>query len=987
MYQMETAGTARAGRRDFRRHIFAGTAVAALFAGAATTAAAQDVAGGIETVVVSSSRITASGFSAPTPTTVMGTADIQQNAQPNLFSTVTELPSLQGSTGSSVGNGGTSGGNNGLSSLDARGLGTIRTLTLIDGQRVVPAFVTGITDVSQFPQLLISRVDVVTGGASASWGSDAVGGVINFVTDKKFNGIKGNVQASQSTYGDDTGALFQVAAGTGLWGGKGHIEGSFEFYHNDGVPAANLPYGVMPNGRCCQTFVGNNNPNPTPLAYTPTTTPAGVPENTYVSGPVNGVQNTTYSTYGLILSGPLKGISFNADGTTSNFQYGTNCVGTLCSGGDLSGNYVGSTVDSALTRGVVYTRMSYQLSPDVELYGTVNYSAVETSNQPNAGHAPPSALTIQCGNAAGGPNAYLSAAINAACVTNKITSFSYGVSNLSLPAYIRVHNQRRERRFVVGADGDFDMFGDNWTFDAYFQHGENDTSIHVKDISLTPNFTAAADAVVGPNGTIVCRSTVAQAAGCKPIDWFGNVPIDPAAYRYINPVNGPAQLTAERQEAGSIAINGTPFKDWAGDISLAFGAEYREEAYNVKGDPYGNGVTADDPNTDAYPANALLDPTGNNWYAANYHNGHGNYHVFEAFLETGIPLIDTPQWGKADLDIAGRGTNYSTSGFVDTWKVGVTWDTPLDGLRLRALQSRDVRAPNLNELFAATLVQSQPVTNRLTGAAPRVLVSTTGNPNLKPETAQTTQVGVVFQPDFVPGFNVSLDYYRVGVKKEIASLTSQQEIDLCQVSGNQNYCGFFNINNTGGTVNLQPFNLASAITDGFDIEMSYQFDLEDVGIPGKFLLRGLSTHVSKFILDSGVPGNPLIEYAGNSTQNQGANGGVPLWKNFLTQNWSLDPVTFSVTERFYSDGAINPYAIACQAPNCPVPTVQHPTANLNHTQGPFFVDIGGSYDIGGGMQAYFKIDNITDYSPRPFVPTYEADPIGRIYRVGFRFNN
>ena len=940
----------------------------------------------IETVVVSSTRITSRGFSAPTPITVLAAADIQQNAQPNLFNTVSELPSLQGSTGTTIGNGGTSAGNNGLSTFNARGLGTIRTLTLIDGQRVVPAYVTGITDVSEFPQILISRVDVVTGGASASWGSDAVGGVINFITDKKFNGFKANIQTGMSTYGDDTNALFDVAAGSELFGGNGHIEASIEYYRNDGIPTANEPGGALPNGRCCQTFTSSGTGNLTPLAYTPTTTPAGVPEITELSGPATGAQTITYSTYGLIIAGPLKGISFNAAGAPVPFQYGTNCVSTVCSGGDLSNTYSGSTLDAAITRGVFYTRLSYDISPDLAVYGTFNFANVQAANQPNPGHTPPAALTIACGNAPGGANAYLPASINAACIANDITSFSYGVSDLTLPRYIRVHSQRRQRRYVAGADGTFGLFGADWAFDAYFQHGENDTGIHIKDISLQPNFNAAVDAVAGPNGTVVCRSGV---AGCRPINLFGNNPIDPAAYAFINPANGPYQLTAERQEAAGLAINGTPFRDWAGEVSVAFGAEYREDAYKTVGDPYGNGVTPDDPNTEAYPANPLLSTSGNNWYAGNFHNGQGNYHVEEAFVEIGLPLVDSVAWGNANLNIAGRGTVYSTSGFVDTWKLGLTWDTPVNGIRLRALQSRDVRAPNLNELFAAPLAQSQPVIDRLSGAQPRVLVSTTGNPNLKPETAQTTELGVVFQPDFVPGFNVSIDYYRVGVKKEIGSLTSQQIIDLCQISGNQAYCPLFNLTGASPIVNVQPFNLASVITDGFDLEVSYQFNLASLGVPGRFIFRGLSTHVSKFITDAGVPGQPLTESAGAAVNSAGqaAVGGVPLWKSYLVQSWSAGPASFNIIERFYSEGAINPYAIECQAPNCPAPTVQHPTINMNHTQGPFFVDVGGGYDVGAGMHLYFKIDNITDYFPRPFTPNYETDPIGRMYRIGLRFND
>jgi outer membrane receptor protein involved in Fe transport len=947
------------------------------------TAPQSDIAN-VETVIVSSSRITARGFEAPTPTTVIGFDDIERSAQPNLFSTIAQLPSLQNSTGTTQGNANTSAGTNGLSTLNVRGLGTIRTLTLIDGQRVVPAYVGGQTDVSQFPQLLIQRVDVVTGGASASWGSDAVSGVVNLVTEKKFTGIKGHLQTAVSTYGDDFTGLVQLAAGDSVGNSKGHIEGSLEYYHNDGVPASNTIGGGLANGRGDGLHVGGS--SITPLAYSASATPAGVPQNTYVVG----IQPNSYSLYGLITAGPLKGISFNANGMPTPFAYGSPCVATFCQGGDLSatiqGTGSGTTADDPITRGVLYARLSYDLAPDFEAYATLNYGSVFTSDQPNAG-ATKSGLTIQCSNV------FLPASITAACAANNITNFTFGVSNYKFPSYIRIGTVRTQRRYVAGADGSFDLLGKHWSLDAYFEHGENDTSIRIRDITLTARYNAAIDAVAGANGTAVCRSVAAQMAGCIPIDIFGAAPIDPTAWRYIAPANGPHTQTAERQEAASLVINGSPFKNWAGDVSLAFGAEYREEAYRTISDPYGNGVAAADPNNAQYPADPLLDSAnGNNWFAGNFHNGQGTYHVEEAYFEAVLPLTDGPKWGKADFNFAGRGTVYSTAGFVDTWKLGLTWNTPLNGLRLRALQSRDVRAPNLSELFAAPLTQNQTVIDRTTNLNVNVVNTQIGNLNLKPETAQTTEIGVIFRPDYIPELNLSVDYYRVGVKKGIATLTNQQEIDLCQISLNPTYCTTFFLKGVQGTANpsfttQQPFNLASTIVDGFDMELRYQFDLLPWGVPGSFAFRGLSTHVSKFITDAGVPGQPLTESAGSATTPSGLAfvGGVPLWKSLLAQSWNYESLSFAVIERFYSDGAISPYAIVCQAPNCPPPTLLHPTANMNSTQGPFFVDVGGAYEMRDGMQIYFKVDNITNYAPRPFAQN--TDPIGRMYRLGFRFDN
>jgi len=943
-----------------------------------------------ETVVVSSSRITAGGFSAPTPTTVLGVQDIQQAAQPNIFDTLTQLPALQGSVSTQSNAGNLSLGANGLDSLNLRGLGTIRTLVLIDGQRVVPAYFTGINDISEFPQLLLRRVDVVTGGAGASWGSDAVGGVVNFITDTNFTGVKGNFQGGVSTYGDYTQALAQLAVGTDILSGRGHFEVAGEYFHNDGVPAPNIIGGALTNGRCCNTHTGT-------LSYTPTTTPAGAPQFT----PVQNSQSTSAGEYGLITGGPLKGVAFDANGNPTQFRYGSPCVGTTCVGGDLSDSAGQTTIDNPITRGVLYARLSYKLTPNLNVYGTFNFGDVVTHESPPQGNK--SNLAIQCGNAAGGPNFYLPDSINAACVAHNITTFALGVSVGAGPTDrfppTRMNTNREQRRYVIGADGTFGMLGSDWSFDAYFEHGENDTSIHLTDIFLNSHFNAAIDAVAGPNGTVVCRSAVARANGCVPFSVLGGAAISPSALNYLfNDNNGPYSLTQERQEAGSITLNGTPFRTWAGDVAVAAGLEYREEAYETKSDPYADGISSVSPYTANYPSDPLLDTNlGNNWYAANYHHGAGNYHVTEAFLEFGIPLINSPQWGNANLNLAGRATEYSTSGFADTWKVGMTWDTPLSGLRFRALQSRDVRAPNLSELFAAPITTNTGVINRLLPAsAPTINVQNTviGNPNLKPETAQTTELGFVYQPEFIGGLSVSLDYYRVAVKKEIGTLSNQQEVDLCQLYNNLSYCGNFFLNGAVGTSNpnyviVQPFNLAQTVTDGFDIEASYQFDLQDWGVPGSFMLRNLADHVSKYIVNSGVIGQPIAEFAGaqvaaNPSRSQ-FQAGVPLWKLFLTQTWKMEAVSFDVTERFFSDTVFNPYGIVCQAPDCPVPTAQHPTYSSMHVPGYIYYDIGGSYQISQQVQAYFKVNNITDQLPKPFADA-NSDPVGRVYRVGVRFN-
>jgi iron complex outermembrane recepter protein len=932
-------------------------------------------------IIVTGSRITASGFSAPTPTTVIGAAQIAKNAEPNIFNTVVQLPSLMGSTGRTTGVATTSSGTQGLSSFSLRGLGAIRTLTLLDGQRFVGANVTGVPDVSQFPQMLIGRVDVVTGGASASYGSDAVGGVVNFVTLKRFNGFKANVEGGVTNYGDARNFTAQAAWGKGFLDDRLHVEVSGEYGAEGGVP--NPGFGIVgANGR--HWYV-----SPELQVRSIAGTPAGSPQITYIT---QG-QQFQYAKYGLITSGPLQGIAFGANGQPYNFVYGSNGKPTgngsvtNCVGGDTSGVVgAGTSLASKLKRYVGYGRLSYDFAPGNEIYATFSAAQVKSENSPNPGAAKNANLTIQCSNP------FVPASIQAACVTNNITSFQFGTSVANFPNFINVHPTRTNYRAVVGTDGKFDAFGTSWSYDAYYEYGHNYTDIQVYDVSLTPRFNAAIQAVAGPNGTVVCASAVAAASGCVPFNIIGNVPVNSAALNYVVPPIGPFQHTWQSQNAASLSINGQPLSLWAGPISVAFGYEFRREWYKVIGDPYGNGVSDVSPLSASYPNDPLLDLVrGNNWYAGNYHSGGGQYNVNEGFLELNIPLLDSNKLGRANLNIAGRETRYSTAGWVDSWKIGGTWDTPFDGIRLRAVTSRDVRAPNLSELFAAPTITNNVVNNPTNNTSVTVLQTNIGNVNLKPEIARNTEIGVVLsRPSWLPGFSFSFDYYRIKVKNVVSTLSGQQQVDLCYLGNNPEACSSILLTSplpNGNFVNVQAFNLASIFTNGFDIEASYQQDLGKIGLPGSLTVRGLATHVIHYISTSGILNTIPSEQAGVNL------GATPHWKLFASQSWDTEKFSLLVNERWISDGVFSNEYIQCTS-NCPAPTFNHPTIDNNHMDGAFYVDVGGSYNLTKKLVAYFKVDNVFNISPVPAPATnvtYGANPLlydvlGRLYRVGIRYN-
>ncbi|MCX7282064.1 MAG: TonB-dependent receptor, partial [Alphaproteobacteria bacterium] len=984
----------------------------------------------------------------------------------------------------------------------------LRTLVLLDSQRVVGGNFNGAVDVSLMPQMLIQRVDVVTGGASASWGSDAVAGVINFVTDKKFEGFKANAQAGLSTYGDMGQTLFLAAAGTSFAGGRGHFEIAGEYAYNDGL----LPRYPVAQQHTAQPNIGGRTiaRQSGTLGYGADTgaaaAPAGQPRYNYL--PL--VQGTQSSAYGLIQAGtPYAFTTFDQGGKAIPYDLAGTCFKTATNtlGGGLNGSCSGTSSDPGnqndahhftqglydpLTRGDVYARVSYDLTPSTEIYATLNYGMSRTQNVPAQGNSSKNGMNAHC------DNAYLLASglfpSSAACLTaingatGTITdpakaNIPYGSDWANIPTDQQMFLMRTMRRYVVGGDGNFDLFGKSWNWDSYFQHGETDTSIKIYNMPLsgapfTPGtnstngtisrFNLAQDAVTNATGQIVCRNTIAQAYGCVPFNPFGGQTLTPGQVSYFDGQNGPGGTTSGpnaiqtlRQEAFSFSVNGSPIENWAGPVAVALGYEYREEHYSQRADPYSAGATKSTPPTINEPCTDPFIDCGLNttapqglgaWNAGNYHNGVGTYHVNEAFIEIGIPLLNDQFWGKMDLDIAGRHARYNSQNGIgglgvnsysgvntlpgkagvipgtdaNTWKVGLTWETPIPGVRLRALQSRDVRAPNLSELFTPPAGLNGGINNNFinnvapgTGNGQAVRQLNIGNGSLKPERAQTTEVGLVWQPDFIPGFQASVDYYRIGVKGAIIALGLQQVEDLCFFSQTQgltsaaSFCNQDAITTSDGVnqsvaaphggqgitaVASKVFNFAALTTDGFDLEAGYTFDLQDYDVPGTFNFRSLATHTSKFINDSGIPGTQRnVELAGalgggGNSNSYNSNFNVLNWKMQETQSYQNDVWGINLTERWYSGGVFtNRNAVVCAPGTCPVSTTQSPTYNYNKVSSIFYLDIGANWNVSDKTNLYAKVDNVANTRP-PDTGGQNAnnglyDVIGRLYRVGVRFSN
>jgi outer membrane receptor protein involved in Fe transport len=439
------------------------------------------------------------------------------------------------------------------------------------------------------------------------------------------------------------------------------------------------------------------------------------------------------------------------------------------------------------------------------------------------------------------------------------------------------------------------------------------------------------------------------------------------------------------QEVVAATLNGEPFSSWAGPVSVAMGVERREE--KVRGE-------ADE--------TSMI----NGWFAGNYLPTFGSYHVAEAFFETVFPLAkDLPFAQSLDLNGAIRRTDYSTSGLVTTWKAGATWQ-PIDDLRFRVTRSRDIRAPNLNELFAAGTANTNSVLDRFNGNQNVSYQGLqVGNPLLQPEKSDALGVGVVLQPRFLEGFTASVDYYDVKITDAIGNVGAQVIVDNC-FEGMQSFCDAI-VRGTGAggasvitQIRLSPFNLVELKARGIDYELAYMFGVDRLfsAMTGNMRLSVMATNYLENYQDNGV--NPPVDSVGS---NSGLNGlgtsGPPDWIYRATLAYSGDRISASLTGRGFSDGTYSNAFIECTT-GCPVSTTDRTTINDNSLPGAFYMDASVAYKLQWGptdLETFFSVTNLTNKDPAMVplgpagisyaqTPTNPAlyDILGRVYRVGVR---
>jgi iron complex outermembrane receptor protein len=989
----------------------------------------QTAAEAAETVVVSASRISIAGDTAPTPVSVVDSGQLQQAANNDIGETLRQLPMMgtaQSPVAATQGNAGNSGAV-GISSINLRNLGVTRTLVLVDGDREVWAGVQYGVDLNTIPSIMIKRVDVVTGGASAAWGSDAVAGVVNLIIDKNFTGLKGSVDLMDNNYDSRRQYGFSIANGFDFDSDRGHIELAGT-------------YADSPN----TTYMGQlkwfNNPalvaNP---AYNATTNP-GVPQLIHVnnagnSSPPGGYISATTLTSG-VASTALNNIQFGPNSQISPYSKGncsyyansnlppyiaatTSTTNTTCSGGSDGQAYSPSQIGLAsypLLTETGFFYGTYKVTPNIVASAMLNYSKVSAVG---------SSLTIQTNAVVNSGNPYIPASVQSqmtALGVKSITVTSTGTSSTGGQpgGFIQAapgvgpeqfensvgtpeeYTNRQFYRGVFKLDG---TIGNDWSWDVSAQHSENHLHEHYNSIEIVSNFTNAVNAVTVtaanqgtsgiPIGSIACASTLTSPTnGCVPYNPFGTGVVNPASLGYIVDHNDYYFLNME-EDTGHAGMQGVLPWDFtgAGAPALSFGWDWRKETMVSKADPFGS-----------------LGALG----GGNFVPISAEYNTEEGYGELDIPIIKNGFVESLDGNMAGRITDYSTSGMVETWKLGLTSQIN-DDFRVRGTWSFDIRAPDLAELFNDIPASGGQVDykNNITEAV--ALSEAHGNANLFPETATTISAGVVLTPHWVPGLTMSFDVYSINVKNIVVTPSATFEKNACQAgtptpngtasvqgtggpgtnTGQTGYCADWTYNpslvNSSNVNGLQflytyPFNNGYLKTSGIDFNADYQMD---------FLEGNLAWHLAgnytdeetetEFGVTAAGGGQAKYDFAG-ALSGAALFAGVPKMHAILSTTYTQGPWSGTVQARYLGEAVLaNGWTSGVQVDNNSVPAVG-------------YLDLRASYNWNAALTFYAAVDNTLN-TPPPNIASYSVsnnglstvnpsiyDVLGRMYHAGLRFN-
>ncbi len=876
-------------------------------------------------IVVTGSRITNPNLTSASPITVVNAAEIKLQGATRIEDVLNTLPQAFATQTSSVSN-----GSNGTATANLRNLGEQRTLVLVNGRRLMPgnpsssSTAPAAADLNVIPASLIKRVDVLTGGASSVYGSDAIGGVVNFVLDTDYEGF--SIDTSGGLYNHNnrsrrfqalnaargypapSGQAFDgeqfdinVKVGAGTSDGRGHVVGYAGYRHINAVLQADRDYSA------CGFNAGSGNGD-----YVCGGSPTAFPANFTLGDAV-----------------------FNNAATGLPQQYTLNGSGALTTGRTLYNanplNYY-QRPDTRYTAGFL---ANYEVSPAFKPYAEFMFMDDRSVAQiaPSGDFSNTSVLNCN--------NPLLSAAqVSTFCrTTNLVRDANGNVITRTNPdgttynqATVLIGRRNVEGggrqadlrhtayRFVLGARGDIDK---GISYEAYGQFGSTVyNQIYRNEFSISRT-TRALDVIRDTRpgsstlGQPVCRSVVdGTDTNCVPLNIFGSTAITPAALGYVQTAGFQSGQTKEKVVNASVTFQGAEYGVQSPlasqGIAINIGGEYRKESLTLEVD---NGFLTGD-----------LAGQGGSTLPIN-----GSFDVKEAFGEIQAPLIsDRPFFHELTVNGGYRFSHYSTAGSVSSYKGELVW-APISDIRFRGGYNRAVRAPNTQELFATQSVQIDGATDPCAGTAVNGLVNGLtaaqcaragvpanrfgliaanpseqyngllgGNPNLRPEKADTFTAGVILRPSFLPGFNMSVDGFRIKLKDRIGVIGADTIIAQCIATGDQSLCGLINrdangtlFQGTTGYIVDTNLNAGTLTTQGIDTSLGYSLRSERIGTIG---LSFSGTYVDKFVSEKA---GAKFDCAGY----YGAQCGFPQskWRHTARLSWTLpDGIGLSGRWRYLS---------------------------------------------------------------------------------------
>lgn len=987
----------------YRRSLLATTMISgAIMAAAASPAFAQetqtsDDQATVEDVVVTGSRIVRQDFAAISPVTTVTSETIELTATLTVENLLNQLPSVVAGNMNTSNNA----GGEEFATVDLRGLGAQRTLVLVNGERVPASSTTGVVDLNTIPASLIERVEVVTGGASAVYGSDALAGVVNFILKDNFEGAEMNVSYGSDFEGNSPEYEINGLFGGSFANGRGNLTTYASYYKREGTYQSEFDYSAV-SGAVVVAADGTYPVVDTAAEWLDAVNNGAL--GTYVSG---GSATSAWGTIYNNAANPFRGLA-GAVGATGNTNFAAGGYDTTCDGvpnatpyntGNLSFDTSGALTPLATAgacavpdraagssrynfapdnylvipaeRFTISTIGHYDITDDIRLRVQLNY--VNSTQQVSLAPTPATGLKVT-----------LTPAMRSLISTNHPDLWA---ALQSRPNPLSSFTMDRRMNEVGARTGQSEnnalsmlgtltgKFSDTWDWSLTASYGLNNFTSTGEN---STNRTALAQGLAGCQD-LAGNALVGLLPGCVPLDLFGEGTLTDAMVNFLTVPTFATTEIREKRVAGF--VRGSLFNLPAGPVSAVFGAEYRESKADFRVDD--------------------MQRTGNIFGFNAIQNQAGSVDVSEVYTEVAVPLLaDLPFFNYLGLEAGARYSDYNTIGGQETYKLGAEW-SPVDWVKVRAMYNTAVRAPSVFELFqngdqgfasytdpcrsaanpSAQLLafcSAQAGGYDFTGftqANTQVEAFAFGNPNLAPEEAETTTIGLVFQPQSPVGtIRASVDYYDIDITNLVASLGAGYWINDCYGSLDASAEGCSRVVRDPLTgqidfVNTTRTNLGYQRTKGYDFQLDFVLDGADVGLPGRFRINELFTYVDSLDYDGD-------EYAGTAVAYIG--GGIFDWKSVLSVSYDIGDFTFFTRWNYipqlediafgpnYNDGS-------------PVYT---PSSN--------YLDFSARYNVSDNLQITAFVGNVFDRMPEQTasgVGYGQANTDTQLYRVfGRTFN-